>query len=989
MSDLTRWNRAGLSRFSYVDGNAAVFLERLRAGLADRFPLWLPVPGGTPPLDGESEEAKKARIENLYTADPGDMLWQLTRQFARSCHVLGGHIDGFANEATLETASQWENLRRLVALLNYAPLPPASASVPLALQVKVGKSGTIAAGFQVKHAPANGKPVIFETLEEICVDAAYNILRAKGHQISPVGLFGNELLLVGRLDKVGIGTPLVLENQVTSKLSAHLVQGIVLEEKQTALTLTPGIPAGFTRGTTLVHCCPKERLKPLGPATKGVEAVGHSLQLASSSKGLAPGDIVVIRSEDNKPLYRRIKAVHDDRLVFYRPINQLTLNGATVARPVTLPLTELVNPPKGRVILEADKDGQVKGTVVDIVYAAGDWSRLEGQWLADIVERGKGASKREYLPAYNCLHTKYVPVDTDSSFVEDGDRPGYTTLTLTWHQDTDGIPGDLDLRLKNPQALLAPPTEPGPWAVDTFLNKSEEGRLIRELVTETSKQATSGDLAVVVKGGQLAWTRLGTVAHDREHEETILGAEPLWQDRGGGPFFLSRTRVHTHFTQQARLVGWTENNTAISSRRIFLQAPLLGTKAGRLVLVGNGTSVIQSRIEEMDANGVWLQLSDTPPSGTTIGNLEILANVLIAGHGETRPWRVLGSGDGSRNNQSFALEVEDLSFVGDTAMATGVRAALEVVIGGESWTQVDNLKDSSASDAHYQVRINEDGYTVIAFGDGRHGRRLPSGTNNIRIRLRQGVGMAGNLDPGCLVKPMQPHPLIASIRQPLASSGGNDREGNADLRRNAPASLLALNRAVSIEDAAQLARSHPSVWQAAAFRLKPGLGRRERLEVVVMAAGGGFLSTSLKQSVQSWLTARCQPGMQVLLTDYVPVRFRLEVTVRIRTTMDSQSVKEAVETSLIDGLDLSRRQLGQPLYRGEIYSLVDAVAGVENSSCALVFFWPQAGVPVDDRPRVAIAGNTVMSISPSPRQCLVLDSATLNVRLEAAEEGLT
>ncbi|MDD2465764.1 MAG: baseplate J/gp47 family protein, partial [Desulfobulbus sp.] len=493
---------------------------------------------------------------------------------------------------------------------------------------------------------------------------------------------------------------------------------------------------------------------------------------------------------------------------------------------------------------------------------------------------------------------------------------------------------------------------------------------------------------VVMKGGQMAWARLGTVAQDREHEETILSADPQWQDRGGGPFFLSRTRVFAHFTEQVRVVGWTENNTAITSRRIYLQSPLLGVKVGRLVLVSNGTSVMQSRVEDLDANGAWLQISDAPPAGSTIGNLEILANVLIAGHGETRPWRVLGSGDGSRNNQSFTLEVEDLSFVTDTAMATGVRAAMEIVIGGETWTQVDNLKDSVASDAHYQVRLNEDGYAVVEFGDGRHGRRLSSGTNNIRVRLRQGVGMAGNLDPGSLVKPMQPHPLIETLQQPLAGSGGNDRESNADLRRNAPASLLALNRAVSIEDAAQLARSHPSVWQAAAFRLKPGLGRRERLEVVVMAAGGGFLSTSLKQSVQSWLIARCQPGMQVLLTDYVPVRFQLEVTVRIRSTMESQSVKEAVEASLVGGLDFSRRQLGQPIYRGEIYSLVDAVFGVENSSCALIFPWPQAGVPTDDRPRVATAGETVMSILPSPRQCLVLDASSLNIRIEAAEEGL-
>ncbi|MEO1001452.1 MAG: hypothetical protein AAFW69_12765, partial [Pseudomonadota bacterium] len=33
LQDLTRWNRAGLTRFDYVDGDAAVWLEELRLAL--------------------------------------------------------------------------------------------------------------------------------------------------------------------------------------------------------------------------------------------------------------------------------------------------------------------------------------------------------------------------------------------------------------------------------------------------------------------------------------------------------------------------------------------------------------------------------------------------------------------------------------------------------------------------------------------------------------------------------------------------------------------------------------------------------------------------------------------------------------------------------------------------------------------------------------------------------------------------------------------
>ena len=1000
MTDLTRWNRAGLSHFDYLDGNAAVFLERLRAGLAGKFPVWTQVQATA--VANESEEARKARLEALYTQDPDDMLWQLTRQFARSCHVLGSHVDAYANESTLGTASQWENLRRLVALLDYAPLPPASAATPLALFLKEGKAGTVAAGLQVKHSPASGAPLIFETLTDLDADAAYNTLYARDHRRNPQALSGTVLVVGEKLDKLKSGEPLVLEDERDGQLSSHMVQGILLGEDSTTVTLSPAIPAGFVKGYTLLHTGPKEKLKPLGPATGGVERVGHSLQLAVPSSDLAAGDIVVIRSPDDKPYYRRIKAVQEDRLVFYRDIGQLTLNGATVARPISVPLSDLANPPKRRVI-NAD------GTVVDVVYAAGDWSRLAGQWLARI---HKVNGEREYLPAYRCLHAKYVPVTKDNALLAEDERPGYTALTLTWHGDTDGVPGTIDFKLNNPQTLLAPPPTAGPWTVDSFLNKSEDGHLdssapgsekspepppggaksslgrpgghlVRELVTGQCKQTAAGDLAVVVKGAQMAWARLATVALDAEHEEATLAADPHWQDRGGGPFFLSRTRVYSHFLKQARVLGWQDNRSALSGIRVVPETLPDGMKAGRALIVDNGTTVLETTLADFDPAGAWLDLADALPAGTTAGNLKIYANVVYAGHGESRPQRVLGSGDGTRSSQHFALEVSDLSFVADAAMSAGVRAAVEVAVAGETWTQVSTLKDSSPTDAHYQVRIDQDGNADIQFGDGRHGRRLPSGGNNLRVSFRQGSGAVGNLASGSLAKLMKPHPLLESLAQPIASSGGGDRESNADLRENAPATLLALDRAVSLEDFSQLARGHASVWQARAFRLPPGLGQRERLEVVVMAAGGGMPSAALKAELQAFLLARAQPGMAISISDYTRLTFKLTVTVRVRTdAFDSQTVKDAVLEALEAAFTEQARQLGQALYRGEVYRVVDAVAGVENSDCGIVL---SAATKVLLAQSVETGGKLLLA-QPAPSQCLVFDSGGFVVLVE--EYGL-
>uniref|UniRef100_UPI00286AC70E hypothetical protein n=1 Tax=Tabrizicola sp. TaxID=2005166 RepID=UPI00286AC70E len=163
--DLTRWNRTGLSRFQYVDGDAAVWLEELRLALlglylrgepvAERLPeawrdvflnpvedwpdaarqaalaarvSWSRLMPARPP-NVETRGQRGQRLIAQYAAPPaGDHAWEIARAFARAAHVHLGHLEAFAGEGYLRTATQWDNLRRLAAMVNYQPGPPASAS---------------------------------------------------------------------------------------------------------------------------------------------------------------------------------------------------------------------------------------------------------------------------------------------------------------------------------------------------------------------------------------------------------------------------------------------------------------------------------------------------------------------------------------------------------------------------------------------------------------------------------------------------------------------------------------------------------------------------------------------------------------------------------------------------------------------------------------------------------------------------------------------
>ena len=141
-SDLTRWNRAGLSRFRYIDNNAVTYLEQLRQTLEDRFPNWkdlkleIPDPDLEKVTRRERDDRLHQRQELLleqYNGERRDWGWEIARSFARACHVLTEHIDAYANEGFLGTATQWDSVRRMVEMLDYHPAPPASASTVLVL----------------------------------------------------------------------------------------------------------------------------------------------------------------------------------------------------------------------------------------------------------------------------------------------------------------------------------------------------------------------------------------------------------------------------------------------------------------------------------------------------------------------------------------------------------------------------------------------------------------------------------------------------------------------------------------------------------------------------------------------------------------------------------------------------------------------------------------------------------------------------------------
>lgn len=1143
--DLTRWNRAGLSRFRYVDGTAVEYLEILRQQLAKRFvdsgtqgeKSWLQpadiIPETEFPQENETLTQRQDRLSRqrermveMYHQDRRDWAWEITRAFARSCHVLTEHVNSYVNEGYLGTATQWEHVRRLVAMLDYHPAPPASALTSLVFIAK-GRSGVLAKGFQVKHTPPEGGPkIIFETLEDLIIDPALDTLRPKGHNRSetpaiPSGfsmektssedvlstlasepvkslqgvgdIWAKKLMEKGfsqindflRLDPTDAPEFGIYETRLRElKARASAISLFELEPgwsdiipwrlpdisgaQPETLAEKTGNPLNMVEdlqlrmeliGSYLDHdvyrkATLNDLLKPAGNEDK--ENTGEGIPspwLAPKKPKVVAGQVaIVFHKEEEKAEAATVARVHKTSKVISltpSPLEQswlswpkadvtlmvvprwkkkCWLNGERVVRtqePHGLTADKHIcwkldgKGWKFAKVIEADKrnlrlevsgelpgdgdklfearplDGPIMPSAIEEVglvneellenpledITAADLFIPDGPSFPNIVSAepddginilfsmGQLVTFPGPPPEFTSLilPTPLLPIDIVKAAVKllleigamvipSTGEPVFKFIepqklaeslfklvneseSVKWEEtDQDTVIEDIMAAVKMPEGeepILFKKVkeifnEKGPFLV---LPKERPVKAIVEtsdppyMFDGIPEKITPGDLVVTQFASGVKAVTVRDVNGGSTAEQYSLHFDGLVGNEG------ELLRVLGDFRGLLPAEGAEQNDTEQDAEKIELDQIPENLKVGRRVVMACGTNVaVSAKILDINDNVIT---TDAKNFSCTKKDLLIYGNAVLAGHGETKPAKIIGSGSAAKTNQEFILEVDKISFIPNTTMRGGFAAAIEVSVDGRIWEQVSSLKDSAPEDHHYATRMTEDGYVKILFGDGRNGRRLPTGKNNIRVGYRVGSGVEGNVSEHGLEKAGKPNPLIDKILHLQRAAGGGDMEDVTSLRENAPATILSLERAVSLADFSHLARSQSSIWQARAYRQVLAGGRMEGVKVVVVPAEGAF-SPEIQKSTTDFLQKHSLPGVQVNVEKFTADPFNLHVMVRIDSeAFQGEEVEKAVSIALEESFSLRNRALGEHLYLSEIYSVVEKVPGVENSVCLL------------------------------------------------------
>jgi predicted phage baseplate assembly protein len=390
-----------------------------------------------------------------------------------------------------------------------------------------------------------------------------------------------------------------------------------------------------------------------------------------------------------------------------------------------------------------------------------------------------------------------------------------------------------------------------------------------------------------------------------------------------------------------------------------------GLQAGRWAIISGertdipGTTGVQA--SELVMLGGILQRADPDRPGDTVHTTLQLArplsycyrratavvrgNVAKASHGETRS-EALGSGDATRAGQSFALRAKPLTFR-PASTPRGFASTLEVRVDGVRWHEAPGLARLGPTDHAYAIRTADDDTTSVIMGDGVNGARLTTGIENVQAVYRTQTGRAGNVRAG-QISQLATRPLgVSGVTNPLAATGGADRESRDAARANVPLALTALDRLVSVSDYEDFTRLRAGIGKASARRLADG----ERSVVHLTIAGADDVPIDPSSDLFVELRRSLGENGDPFQPTQVAVRELLVLVISARVGVLEDYVwslvEPAVRSALLDRFGFARRELGQDVLLGEVIATIQAVRGVDYVDVDVLDVVPESITPAE------------------------------------------
>ena len=399
----------------------------------------------------------------------------------------------------------------------------------------------------------------------------------------------------------------------------------------------------------------------------------------------------------------------------------------------------------------------------------------------------------------------------------------------------------------------------------------------------------------------------------------------------------------------------------VQGDQIILGGRVNGLKPGKLMLISGITLEGQPRSEPVTVKSAALadsytvlQLEENLSAAYLRESVTVYGNIVPAMHGQTIRSEYLGESDGTVPNQRFILR-SPMAY--EPAEANDYQSSLSVLVNKIPWMRVPTLLDQPADGRVYMVRRNDQGQTMITFGDGQQGARLPTSRENLTATYRSGGGTAGNLPPNSLTMLQSHLPHLKSVTNPDPARGGLAGESAGHGRIQAPHRLRALERIVTLKDYGDFCATFPGVTKSAVRPVPEHAPHWIDIAIVpnhnpqLDSADSGPLLAKLANAIdQSRSSAMLPYKLRLFRPGFFTLGLRLYVSPERRE--DEAWVKEflqAVQEKILAAFSHEMQSLGHGLTETEIFQLVQPMHGV--TAVTLTRFHKLSSEPEEKAPR--------------------------------------
>ena len=307
--------------------------------------------------------------------------------------------------------------------------------------------------------------------------------------------------------------------------------------------------------------------------------------------------------------------------------------------------------------------------------------------------------------------------------------------------------------------------------------------------------------------------------------------------------------------------------------------------------------------------------------------VKVYGNIVSVSRGETVLGEILGSGDASIANQSFALKKKPLTYLPAPTADNdpGVKSTLRVFVNGILWKEVRSFFNIGPDEQVYVIRQDDEGESTVIFGDGLRGTRLPTGRGNLVANYRYGAG-AASPPAGSITQLARPVKGVKSVKNPVAAAGGDEAESAENLREYAPGSVLILGRAVSLQDMEAVAARMSGV-RAVQVQWR-WHERRQRPVVQVWYIGEAGIEPIVEERLRN--VSDPSTPIDVDRADGQETKLSLDVEIDERILDDDvlASLRKALMDQQTGLLAPEKIGIGKPLFRSRIFKAVLSIEGV-------------------------------------------------------------